>query len=442
MDSIEFINHASVLISDGKVSILTDPWYKGDVFNHGWKLIEEFSDNQINNILDKTDYIWISHEHPDHFSVSFYNEFRDQIINKKIKIIFQKTADSRVVSFLKNKNFEVIELDENEILEINESFKIQIFKVDFYDSALLVNLKNFKILNTNDCPFEKYSDLKSLSKKIGKVDLLLSQFSYAAWKGGRENIAWRKKASTEKLENLVKQSDFLKCKKIIPFASFIFFSNKENFYLNDSINTPMKVNEYFLNSSTKIFFMKPFEKQLVKNLKQSDESLKYWEDKFKNIEDYIPVGYEKSFSIEQLKEEFKLYKKKLIKKNNNIILNFLLLLKPFNIFSDIRIKIFDLDCIINYSLRTGITTTNTDEFEVSLHSNSLMFIFKNEFGFDTLTVNGNFDCNKNGFSKMVKSFAIGSLNAMGLGLSFSAILKPRLFLLLLSKLVRVENNLE
>ena len=71
-----------------------------------------------------------------------------------------------------------------------------------------------------------------------------------------------------------------------------------------------------------------------------------------------------------------------------------------------------------------------------------MFIFKNEFGFDTLTVNGNFDCNKNGFSKMVKSFAIGSLNAMGLGLSFSAILKPRLFLLLLSKLVRVENNLE
>ena len=141
---ITFVNHASVIFSHKDIKLITDPWIFGSAFNNGWNLLSE-SKLKINDFENIT-HIWFSHEHPDHFSVSFYNEFRDQIINKKIKIIFQKTADSRVVSFLKNKNFDVIELDENEILEINENFKIQIFKVDFYDSALLVNLQNSFII--------------------------------------------------------------------------------------------------------------------------------------------------------------------------------------------------------------------------------------------------------------------------------------------------------
>ena len=35
--NIEFINHASVLISCGKISLLSDPWYNGPVFHHGMK---------------------------------------------------------------------------------------------------------------------------------------------------------------------------------------------------------------------------------------------------------------------------------------------------------------------------------------------------------------------------------------------------------------------
>ena len=35
-----------------------------------------------------------------------------------------------------------------------------------------------------------------------------------------------------------------------------------------------------------------------------------------------------------------------------------------------------------------------------MHSESLSFIFKNEFGFDTLTVNGCFECSPKNFSKV------------------------------------------
>ena len=63
---IEFINHASVLVSNEEVSLLSDPWYQGDAFHKGWNLIHEFNDDDILNLLERVTHIWISHEHPDH----------------------------------------------------------------------------------------------------------------------------------------------------------------------------------------------------------------------------------------------------------------------------------------------------------------------------------------------------------------------------------------
>ncbi len=442
MHKIEFINHASVLISNGDVSILSDPWYQDSVFNEGWGLLDKFDDDDIRDILNRTNFIWLSHEHPDHFSVSFFNKFKEFIIAKNIKILFQKTRDSRVVNFLKSKGFEVLELDDNKNLDLADNFKIKVIKVDFYDSALILDLDGIKIANLNDCPFESDFQLKTFASKSGNIDLLLTQFSYAAWKGGKANIAWRKSAALEKLKIMKKQSHYLNCKKIIPFASFIYFSNSSNFYLNDSVNTPEKIVNFFKNTNFEIIFMKPFEKQNLKNISQSTPSINFWNQKFENIKNLIPQDYTKSFSMDDLMNEFKIYKSKLCLKNNYILMNILILLKPFGIFSSIKIKLEDLNQVLIYSLHSGLKESDKTDFDISLHSNSLMFIFKNEFGFDTLTVNGNFECGKEGFSKMVKSFAIGSLNAMGLSISILSILNPFVFLLLIRKLSRVNSNLE
>ena len=50
--NIEFINHASVLISCGKISLLSDPWYNGAVFHHGWRLLHELQNDQIINTTE------------------------------------------------------------------------------------------------------------------------------------------------------------------------------------------------------------------------------------------------------------------------------------------------------------------------------------------------------------------------------------------------------
>ncbi len=73
---IQFINHASVIIAGETKSILTDPWFEGDVFHRGWKLLFQNENEDIENILHHVNYIWVSHEHPDHFSIPFFKSIR------------------------------------------------------------------------------------------------------------------------------------------------------------------------------------------------------------------------------------------------------------------------------------------------------------------------------------------------------------------------------
>ena len=47
--SLQFINHASILVKHGDISLLSDPWYQGDAFHKGWKLIHELKDQEINS---------------------------------------------------------------------------------------------------------------------------------------------------------------------------------------------------------------------------------------------------------------------------------------------------------------------------------------------------------------------------------------------------------
>ena len=185
-DYIQFINHASVVISNGNKSILTDPWYSGGAFDNGWELIYKNENIKIKDILKKVDYIWISHEHPDHFSIQFFKDYYDFIKEKKIKFIFQKTKDQRVYNFLKQKKLEVHELKNNTTLEIDKNFTISVQSTDFYDSALIIKLNEKKIFNLNDCPLNTYDDLNKFKRIYGNCDFLMTQFSYAAWKGGKK----------------------------------------------------------------------------------------------------------------------------------------------------------------------------------------------------------------------------------------------------------------
>lgn len=433
--TLEFINHASVLISNKDVSLLSDPWYQGDAFHKGWNLIYELTDSEIINLLNRVTHIWISHEHPDHFSISFFMKFKEEILKNNINILFQKTSDKRVESFLNAKKFNTTILEPNVWLEIGNDFKILNFKDGFYDSGLAINTCDMNFLNLNDCEIKTDTRCDEISKLTGNCDVLISQFSYAAWKGGIENISWRKKAAQEKLNTLELQVNKFNPKYLIPFASYVSFSNEKNFYLNDSSNKPIDVLEKFKSiDNVEIIIMKPFDILNFKDCFKNDiqNALNFWDEKYLNLR---PINKYEKKEIHELNDIFIKYKERIFKNNSKILIRISRLFLPLEIFKPLSIYLDDIKVNINFDIFSETLEPTKNSPDIEMSSESLFFIMQNTFGFDTLTVNGCFEERKDkGFSKMAKSLAIENLNNIGIKFNFYIIFNFKLIVLFFSRL--------
>lgn len=440
--TIEFVNHASVLIGDGETSILSDPWYSGSVFHYGWSLLTETSEEYIEDLLRRTTYIWVSHEHPDHFSPAFFLKFRSLIQTLGIEILFQETRDRRVVDFFEAKDFKVLELKNNQTFKASSNCALTIAKSDLYDSALLVNMGGEKIFNLNDCPIHLKGELAAFVERFGTCDVLLTQFSYAAWKGGAQNKAWRSRAAQAKLKTLLRQAQYLKPTTVIPFASFIYFSNEMNAYMNDEVNTPARVAGYMQKSPTDIVFLRPHETQYVKTLRQDPKTIDWWETQFSQIDSLPKTKFETQISFLQLENNFSAYRSKIFLKNSKWIMVFASKFLSMRPFGKTVVRLLDLSQTIEMSIFEGLKVVD-DPADLEMHSSSLNFIFMHEFGFDTLFVNGCFEESiEGGFERFAKCFAVGNLNSMGIYINLKLAFKLDTIKLLLNKLISIRKNVK
>ena len=401
-------------------------------------LVYEFGNGSIN----LTSFIWISHEHPDHFSILFFRKYAEIIKENKIKILFQKTKDRRVITYLNNNNFSVMELEIDKWIPLKDDLRILCLKQGDYDSALLVESENEKILNLNDCVVRDYATAKKFLRKTGKVDLLLTQFSYAAWKGGKSNKSWRESAALEKLETIKIQAAVFQPKFIIPFASFIFFSNKENYYLNDLKNTTSTILNFFSDTKFDILIMKPGD--ILGGIYESLNSKlanKFWMDIDAKLDSRTLNQFDK-VELNNLEEYFFIYRKRIVKNNNLFLMRLIRRISPIKLFQPVIIFISDLNKTIKFDYIKNYFILTKEKPMIKMKSESLAFIFKNSFGFDTLTVNGCFEeVSDGGFALSVKTMAIENYNNIGVYFSIRMLFDFRLIIRSFITLYRVSKKL-
>ena len=188
--NIKFYSHACFSVENDNTLLLNDPYLSGTAFNDGWDLI--VNDVVFNRFSEKSLFIYYSHEHPDHFSIPFLKSVEMQI-REKITIIFQKTRDGRVKSFLENEGFSVIEVDDKKRVEISEEFFITVGQVPFYDSWALIEVNGKKILNANDEEREQFLRQKTEPNFPGKFYAGLNGTSahHQCKKSSQELGGWR-----------------------------------------------------------------------------------------------------------------------------------------------------------------------------------------------------------------------------------------------------------
>ena len=179
LPTIEFINHACVIVDAGSVRILCDPWLTGSVFHNGWDLL--VPPIQPVEELNFT-HLWISHEHPDHFSPTDLKRLLKSG-RQSAPIYFQRTADGNVLNYCKSLGFRVFEMTEGQRYPLDDAVSIQNGVVGGFDSWLNVRTDTASILNLNDCRVHDPDALRRLKRGIGELDVLLTQFGYANWVG-------------------------------------------------------------------------------------------------------------------------------------------------------------------------------------------------------------------------------------------------------------------
>jgi UDP-MurNAc hydroxylase len=230
---ITFVNHASFLLETKAASIWCDPWTMGKVVNNCCALYSPSAHVPI----ERVDHIWLSHEHPDHFNFPTLKSI-PEADRRRITILYQRHSSPRVVEALKKLGFEKIkELPLYRWLTLKPGFDILCGSVGTMDSFLTVRAEGESILNLNDCICTD-TQLKYIHRLVGKPSMLLTQFSFAQWIG---NLADDTDAVQQKIRELKYRILTFQPKVTVPFASFGYFCNQENSWMNRFMITPARV---------------------------------------------------------------------------------------------------------------------------------------------------------------------------------------------------------
>tara|TARA_B110000503_G_scaffold140541_1_gene231706 strand:- start:485 stop:1783 length:1299 start_codon:yes stop_codon:yes gene_type:complete len=415
MPNFEFVNHSCVILSNNNISLAMDPWIEGSVFNNSWNLLSKTPEKSIEN-LKKSEFIWFSHEHPDHF-----NPPNLKIFSEKNNFLFQKTIDGRVVKFLKKISPNIKELRFNEKLQLTKDFSIEVIPFQYLDSMLIVKINNLTILNLNDCDIKNDFQLEFIKKKIGLIDILMVQFSYALGKSNEYNKKERENWSNKILKKLSKNIKFLNPKFVIPFASFCYFSRYDNFYMNDSINKIDKTIDFLSKQNPNINFLSfyPGDTWDLNSKFSNQVSLNKYKKDYEKI-NILPFD-EQIINFDNLRKVSDDFIE-ITKKNNNLF-NFYKVLnqKKYNIY----FKLTDIKKTYFFNFEKSlieIDDFNDDKPWCSLSTQTLKNLFSSGYGYDALIIGGRFEANTLGLDSLNSIFKFQAKNYQNIYYNFNTIL--------------------
>ena len=403
---VEWVNHASFILKTDEISLLSDPWIEGRVFNNSWEQLSKskFGYDDFNNIS----HIWFSHEHPDHFFPPNLNKIPQEVRNN-ITVLFQETIDKKVCNYCKKLGFkEVIELPLNSWVKIADDFEIICDKVtNETDSWLGIKHKNKTLLNLNDCVFNSTQELKNIQEKIGKLDVLFTQFSYANWVGNKNDHNSKIKHASDKLDELKKQIEVFKPLSTIPFASYVWFCSEDNFHMNEHANSIDDVDVFINNNHSHSVVLYPGEIWKIGEIHNSKKSIsKYLIDK-ETLKDRQLSKFE-MIPIDILLKSANDFIRRAFSENNKFKL---LSYKPMRVF------LTDYSESYEFSFKNGLKKNSQfgyNDCDISFCSQNLKFCFDFKWGFDTIFVAGTFEKPEKGNFKNVLEYQwINNLNNKG-----------------------------
>mgnify|MGYP001499876496 CR=1 FL=1 len=415
---IEYINHASLLITTCGKKILTDPWLIGPSWAQNEWLFPQ--NNHEPEYFNNIDYLYISHGHEDHL----HKESIDWLPNyiKKIPLIIPlfDSADYFVDTIKEYglENYIMLKNNESINLDSNIFFKMFINQSD-HDSSLLIESEETSVFLQTD---NLLSNEESL--KIGdnhKIDICFTitcltgpfpGFYNMSKSNMMKAVEMKKKNSQNFSLNIVKN---INPKYVVPYASDICYFG-EDFYANELHRDDKQMYKKLVEQKSnvkEVLIMNPHDSIIIEkgNLIEKNISLKNVQNNigyhyFRN-KDYVEKiqSIRAKDNIGNLEKYVKIFYNSLSALNNTWNLD------NFNVFWEIKdskqIKIF-LEHSLGKELNLIYKESDFDyDLKINLDLYRLKHLIYNKYEMGFLSLwNGGFKCERNSieYTALEKNF--------------------------------------
>lgn len=368
---IKLLSQASVIVELGGVRVLTDPWFHGKAFNDSWSLFPPSAYREED--LEGVEYLWISHEHPDHFHPPTLRGLPERF-KRSVTVLFQRNNSDKLFRALEKfgyKNFRA--LPHRRMVALSPRASVYCYQVGIMDSALAISGDEGRVLNINDAELTA-ADSRRILRDLGPPDVLLNQFSLAGYIGHEDRE--RHLAPKYILDQMLLAHQALKARATLPFASFVSFCVEDNAYMNDHRNRIEDVARAFEDAGQELVILYPGDE--LDGAQEHDSGPA--RARFREAEEAIPRPIDRAERVEltAIKEAFHERVAHLRARFSGLVLR---QLEP------VTALIPDLDITVSFSIREDrIDEAPGAAPAITVYSQPLWYVFARPWGLQTLGV--------------------------------------------------------
>lgn len=238
---VTYIGHACILMESAGTRILMDPWLTDPTYHGTWWHYPPLELGVRD--LPKLDYLYVSHEHPDHFDPPTLRQ-----IDKDVHVIIANFKRKRFRERLVALGFKrITEVDFGQDFRCNGSgLTLRLIPPDraWDDSAIVVKDGATTVLNVNDCHLDN-ATLERLGKEQ-QLDLAFLTFTGASqYPGcfefplGSKIQRWQESKESH-VEEFVNWARLLRTKRAVPAAGNFALLAPDQLFMNtvNYVNTP------------------------------------------------------------------------------------------------------------------------------------------------------------------------------------------------------------